>query len=507
MGNTKKRVRLSILSAATVVVLLNNSSVATAFTGKLNSIGFYPAPLDITRVTERSQVVEARFEQVKLNCIALLEARFSKKWPTTVVNSTSLLQGLATGFHLGVNSGGLNEVASTSGAGNNISIDFQLELFLDGAANVETTGCHEIVHAYFRRYMNSARYSDLPKWAREGMAVYLSDQTQEKLQQFFSAKLENFVDYSRALNGLEGPHTLNDYLEDALAFESMNQLAPEGDGAQKVLEKVLVGVSIEQAIESTLHLSFDEFKIKATEYSRARLELAKSQVGVRFLAAVQDQVSGLGRWSDAKAKYLAELNTRGFSLDESGTVFKEKQPATTDQLSFAAASALRNLSTLMAFTGQKSEKMQAIKIVEFLLSDSRTASFFGGAASLMRYELAGLYRALAQYNAALHSYSRVYGESVGQPQLRAVSGKWIGQSLMELGQNTAALEWLSSERIQNRDEETKFWIVVLEYRLAETAEDKESAIAEAKHVIDEVAVSWKKDLFKGEFTRLTGVLL
>lgn len=77
---------------------------------------------------------------------------------------------------------------------------------------------HELKHAAFRDVMGQ-RYLDLPRWVREGLAVYGAEQFEDRLAAIIGGEVFSGKDPRRVLDGIDDPdHDTSDYLEDAAAF-------------------------------------------------------------------------------------------------------------------------------------------------------------------------------------------------------------------------------------------------------------------------------------------------
>ncbi|MCZ7604503.1 MAG: tetratricopeptide repeat protein [Planctomycetota bacterium] len=77
---------------------------------------------------------------------------------------------------------------------------------------------HELKHAAFRDVMGQA-YLDLPKWVREGLAVYGAEQLEDRLAAIVGGETFSGRDPRKLLDGIDdADHDTNDYLEDAAAF-------------------------------------------------------------------------------------------------------------------------------------------------------------------------------------------------------------------------------------------------------------------------------------------------
>lgn len=77
---------------------------------------------------------------------------------------------------------------------------------------------HELKHAAFRGVMGQA-YLDLPKWIREGLAVYGAKQTDDRIRAVLGNEVFGNHDPRRVLDGVDDAnHDMTDYIEDAMAF-------------------------------------------------------------------------------------------------------------------------------------------------------------------------------------------------------------------------------------------------------------------------------------------------
>lgn len=141
------------------------------------------------------------------------------------------------------------DMATTGGIGEHVYVKFSMVKFTSGQADIETTGCHELVHAYFRKWMSARDYDKVPRWFREGSAVYLSGQLQEKINMMMFRDSHSWQQVMTSFNGLEGPHSYFDYLEYAFAFDFLDSKKP--GTVVEVLKDVMNGVEVYQAIQKT----------------------------------------------------------------------------------------------------------------------------------------------------------------------------------------------------------------------------------------------------------------
>ncbi|MGH7162046.1 MAG: hypothetical protein ACREID_01075, partial [Planctomycetota bacterium] len=94
------------------------------------------------------------------------------------------------------------------------------EWLLIGAYDLDATLVHELYHCVQRRKLGR-RHEAAPRWAREGSALYVAGQADDKAYALAAhvgvdPRIEDPV--GRLVNGLDGAHTLLDYFEDVAAF-------------------------------------------------------------------------------------------------------------------------------------------------------------------------------------------------------------------------------------------------------------------------------------------------
>lgn len=85
-------------------------------------------------------------------------------------------------------------------------------------ADFKSRVIHELKHAAFRDVMGVS-YLDLPKWVREGLAVYGAQQFDDRLPAIVGGAIFSGRDGRASLDGIDDPnHNVEDYLEDCAAF-------------------------------------------------------------------------------------------------------------------------------------------------------------------------------------------------------------------------------------------------------------------------------------------------
>ena len=151
-----------------------------------------------------------------------------------------------------------------------VKIRFYVEYFANGLGSPESTLRHEMVHAVMRLDLGNEKYGKLPKWFREGVAVFIAGQMQEKLSH---GLMQPSVakDPETLLDGLEdADHNLGDYWEDAMAIVSLSSLPMRGP-LWKVIDHVRDGKDYKLAIEMVTGKPFDDFVKDAREHATKSL--------------------------------------------------------------------------------------------------------------------------------------------------------------------------------------------------------------------------------------------
>lgn len=165
---------------------------------------------------------------------------------------------------------------------------------------------HEFKHAAFRGLMGQ-RYLDLPKWVKEGLAVYGSGQLPDRLPQILSNEAFGLKDPLKLLDGIDErdkDHTTNDYLEDALFFEWL-------DGAFKgataiFCQRLLKGDDTKVILAEICKQPYEKVIAAATAHCARRLETALGDGHRKFHALRTDEVSAEKQGKDAHKKWLEE---------------------------------------------------------------------------------------------------------------------------------------------------------------------------------------------------------
>ena len=153
-------------------------------------------------------------------------------------------------------------------------IRFYVEYFANGLGTPESTLRHEMVHAVMRLDLGNEKYGKLPKWFREGIAVYIAGQMPDKLaHELMQPKVAK--DPETLLDGLEdADHNLSDYWEDAMAIVLLGTV-PTRAPLWQVIDHVRDGKDYKEAIAAVTGKPFEDFLKDAREHAAKSL---RSQV-------------------------------------------------------------------------------------------------------------------------------------------------------------------------------------------------------------------------------------
>jgi tetratricopeptide (TPR) repeat protein len=160
---------------------------------------------------------------------------------------------------------------------------------------------HEIKHAGFRTLMGQA-YLNLPKWVREGLAVYGAGQLGDRMSHILSGEVFSGRDPVAVLDGIDDlNHDNSDYLEDSLAFEWLEsrkmgnvkafcRRLVSGENPGKVFAD-LAGLPVKESMEEAGAHCLSRAEAALGEGYRSFLVLRKSNID-----ASRSGMASLKRW-------------------------------------------------------------------------------------------------------------------------------------------------------------------------------------------------------------------
>jgi len=158
-----------------------------------------------------------------------------------------------------------------------VVVRLRAEFLMNGCHDLATALRHEMVHAVMRERMNGPAYRALPKWLREGIAVWAAGQGESKLL-FALTDPGALEKLDAAFPGVdEGDHGVDRYAEYFLALDFLEQRgqgSAAGGAVARLVALLVNGVAVDQAVEQVSGSSFDEFKKKAHAHA---LDVASSR--------------------------------------------------------------------------------------------------------------------------------------------------------------------------------------------------------------------------------------
>ncbi|MCC7138046.1 MAG: hypothetical protein IT460_06405 [Planctomycetes bacterium] len=171
--------------------------------------------------------------------------------------------------------------------------------------DVARTLTHELVHVRHRHALGEPYYG-VPKWAREGLAVWAAEQGPTRLPLLYNLlatnpKTEDAV--ARLVNGLRGPHTTDDYGEDWLAFRFVEE-TKGADAVGRLVRRLLRDPDVEAAFAEAAGTPFPAFEQAARAWAQDRV---RRDLGDREAYLAARRAAAAGTPAEAVAAFDAFL--------------------------------------------------------------------------------------------------------------------------------------------------------------------------------------------------------
>lgn len=155
-------------------------------------------------------------------------------------------------------------------------ITLNFEAHFGGTADLGVELDHEMTHALLRNALG-ARHGAIPKWVREGLAVWAAGQGKERIDFWMTLAWDKPDPVAHLLNGLESPeHSLKDYPEDYLAVAALESLKGE-EGVRAFVKLLVAGKNAHDAAAGASGKTWEEFEAFAKEFATKRLMDALGQ--------------------------------------------------------------------------------------------------------------------------------------------------------------------------------------------------------------------------------------
>lgn len=174
---------------------------------------------------------------------------------------------------------------------------------------------HEMAHAVMRERMIRNDYAALPRWLREGLALWAAGQVESRIQ-VAAKSIDGRKSQASLFAGLEtGTHTIDRYAEDVLAIEYI--AGRQGNKRIKRLVGMLVnGVHPHKAVEIVADRRWQSFKVECRRYSMRRFQELRPPETSRYWTIVE--LNKRGRYSSVKkesARFFREFPNSIFRGD------------------------------------------------------------------------------------------------------------------------------------------------------------------------------------------------
>ena len=240
----------------------------------------------------RLPAVRARVRRLYTAAVRAIEARVGKlraDWLVRLVDSGSDRSGIWAQVR--------TEVVSAT-ARNVLTLRTE-HLMLD-THDLKKTLVHELYHCLQRSRLGAEEHKGTPKWMREGAALYVAGQADERLRllvAYVGSDRRLKIPLARLVNGLEGRHGLEDYAEDVCAFLAVEQRHGRAK-ASALLKRLLETTDTKAAIRDTLGESFGMFDSATGAYALRRagelLETGRTELlGMQRLLRAGDNEEAL----------------------------------------------------------------------------------------------------------------------------------------------------------------------------------------------------------------------
>ncbi len=154
--------------------------------------------------------------------------------------------------------------------GTRIEILIRPEFVMSGRVRLEPEVTHEMVHAVMRDLMEAETYYAVPRWVREGVALWAAGQGPDRVQQILISN-RSFSRLGLAFPGLDqGKAGLHRYGEYYLAVD---YIASRGSGTLKsFVSEIVRGTEVAELVKKLLDLRWNQFVGECQAHAREYAE-------------------------------------------------------------------------------------------------------------------------------------------------------------------------------------------------------------------------------------------
>ena len=235
---------------------------------------------EVTKSIEKLDAIRNdAFEQAKRQLSATLPAKFQ-----IILDAVDAADPDPAKFtrHSGVSAD------TSSRAEGIVRIRYYVEYFRNGLGTPESTLRHEMVHAVMRLALGNEKYRTVPKWFREGTAVFIAGQMDEKFNTGVMQP-ETARQPGKMVDGLEDDdHGLDDYWEDAMAIVFLSE-RPMRSPISEVLTGMREGKDFKDAIAAVAGGTYGDFVAGA--YDHALKSLRARTIGMKTMLSTYSTIA------------------------------------------------------------------------------------------------------------------------------------------------------------------------------------------------------------------------
>jgi len=291
-------------------------------------------------------------------------------------------------------------------------ITFFMERHVSWQIDVEKELTHELIHAIMRARMGPP-YSSLPKWLREGLAVWGAEQLPERARVTVASAIFGKRDPTSLIDGLAGEtHTLDDYVEDALLFEGLARRCGQ-ESVRSLLDAVVSGEQYQPAFERITGQKWPELQNESRAFGAQYIRTMLSQGYAKYQLAIGlvDQK----RYAEAVSKF------RDF------------------RRSFPQSFLVANAWYMIGKSCYRQKNYEAaIKAFKLVLDDFREDAHLQNDA---QYRLAKCYTQTRQLRKAVAAYETLFRDHSASPKSLLANGHhFLGNTYMDKGDFPSAIQ-------------------------------------------------------------------
>ncbi|MBI3268178.1 MAG: tetratricopeptide repeat protein [Planctomycetes bacterium] len=182
----------------------------------------------------------------------------------------------------------------TSGKPPKIVLTLYAEFLINGRFDVPAELAHEAVHAVMRHTLATG-HDRVPEWVREGLAVHLAGQGEERIDALLTAP-DHAESPADAIRPLAERHGLADYARDFLFVEHLRRVGR----FEAFVRELMAGRGLEQALGEPV----DTFETAARAFARAEITARAGEAHEAYRAILR--ASRDRRWEEL-AQFTAEF--------------------------------------------------------------------------------------------------------------------------------------------------------------------------------------------------------